>query len=92
MHRSRNQQIKINLSTQIEQNSESNTFEFEVNGSIVEINDALYIRYNENNNASVPVTIKIPRNSEAIQLTRKAAGTHTKLFFLIKAKLFQLNI
>lgn len=54
MHRSRNQQIKINLSTQIEQNSESNTFEFEVNGSIVEINDALYIRYNENNNASVP--------------------------------------
>ncbi|MCK8625124.1 DUF1934 domain-containing protein [Apilactobacillus xinyiensis] len=81
MHRSRNQQVRISLKTQIEQNNEVNDFNFDVIGSIVQIEDSLYIRYNENNDVTVPVTIKIPGNDQDVQLTRKAAGTHTKLFF-----------
>ncbi|CAI2566876.1 hypothetical protein AKUH3B110M_02920 [Apilactobacillus kunkeei] len=76
------QKVVVNLKTTIFQDEEREDFIFEEVGSLVQMNNGLYLRFTEHqdNQAVANVTLKI--TDEHVQLTRQTnGGHHSRMIF-----------
>ncbi|WP_268913893.1 DUF1934 domain-containing protein [Lentilactobacillus sp. SPB1-3] len=72
--------VQIHLRTDILQDGKKSNFVFDMEGQLVEIGNAIYIRYDEEvEGGSIPVTIKINGNGD-VKITRSGQNRSQLMF------------